>query len=117
MKRAFDQFYLEVKEEGVVALYMFGSERSTDYRACLQPKNFIERITSSGEAKELPNIVLRKKLSGHKIIFTKAEAGCFHFHLSSWALLPLFAGGRNMYYVSKPTALATIKDLGGWLNA
>jgi len=101
MRYTFDFMEFELSEQGKVTVYRYGREKGLVYSVSIQNKNWLERITSSKETKAIPNIVLKRKFRGMKLVFTKSEASQYKFTVVSW-LIPLGIGAKSMYYAAQP---------------
>lgn len=110
MKIAFTPFtYIDVAENGDALIYHPPIERGTRYRASLKPKNWIERYSSDGEASELPNIILRRRLLCIKVIFLRENSQNIEFKLVKSAL-GLFIYSRASNYLARSDAMNLIDE-------
>jgi hypothetical protein len=110
MRHAFDTFEVESKLNGVATLCFRVSGRADDYMVALKPKSWIERITTSGNAKALPNIIFKKSpLRGVKIVFVKDDGAFFRYTLHAW-LLPFSFQSRPFQHVRQEVVQSFLQE-------
>jgi len=98
MNFVFDRISIRLLKSGKA--YVGGSREGSGltYDLILQEKNWFERITSSAEVAKVPNIYLRRKFRGIKLVFTKTKAEEYCFTLVYW-LFPIGMNSKNGYKV------------------
>ena len=89
----------ELSDQNEATVYRYGYKKGLKYSVTIQPKNWLERLTSSKETKDVPNIILKRRFRGMKLVFTKLESNSYKFTLVSW-LIPFGVGARSMYYAT-----------------
>jgi hypothetical protein len=96
MNFVFDAISLRLMASGKV--YVGGSRDGSGlvYDLILQDKNWLERITSSAEVSKVPNICLKRKFRGIKLVFTKKKDDEYCFSLLYW-LIPFGFNSSNGY--------------------
>jgi uncharacterized protein (DUF849 family) len=87
-------------ENGKVKVYRYGRKHGKEYTVSIKAKNCLERLTSSKDVQEIPNIVLTRRFRGMKLVFTKAEASQYKFTLVTW-FIPFGVGAKSMYYAAQ----------------
>lgn len=92
----FDRISLRLLQLGKV--YVGGNRPGSGlkYDLILQEKNWLERVTSSPEVSKVPNIYLKRKYRGIKLVFTKKKEDEYYFTLVYW-LFPITANSKSSF--------------------
>jgi hypothetical protein len=100
MKYIFDVFEFEIIGANRVKAHQYGVKNGLEYSVSIIQKNWLERLTSSEQTKNIPNIVLKRTFRGMKLVFTKQEYSMYKYTFSSW-FIPFGAGTSSANYATQ----------------